>query len=79
MVVPKRHVYSVSSFTKDEIAQYHKITAQYEKKGYDLFSRGVSSTMKSIAHQHTHLIKTDGKKIKGLIYIEKPLVHKILL
>ncbi len=78
MVVPKRHIKSTSSFTKDEVQEHHKITASYEKDGYDLYSRGASSTMKSIAHQHTHIIKTNGKKIKALLYIEKPLVHKTI-
>lgn len=77
MIVPKRHIHSINKFTKDEIEEYHRITASYEKNGYDLYSRGLSSSMKSIAHQHTHLIKTDGIKIKGLMYNEKPLVHKI--
>lgn len=77
MIVPKRHIHSISKFTKEEIDEYHRIGASYEKKGYDLYSRGLSSNMKSIPHQHTHLIKTDGVKIKGLLYKEKPLIHKI--
>lgn len=75
MIVPKRHVDSVSEFNADEIAEYHTIAASYEGRGYDLYSRGRSSTMKSVPHQHTHLIKTDGVKIKGLIYHERPLIH----
>jgi diadenosine tetraphosphate (Ap4A) HIT family hydrolase len=78
MVVPIRHIESVSKFTKEEAARYHEITAKYESKGYDAYARGLSSTMKSVLHQHTHLIKTDGKKIKGLVYVEEPLVHKVL-
>ncbi len=77
MIVPARHIESMSSFTLDEVAEYHLIASDYKKKGYDLYARGLSSNMKSILHQHTHLLKTDGNKIHGLVYIEEPLVHKI--
>ena len=77
MIVPLRHIESTSKFTPEEVAEHHAISSDYEKKGYDLYARGLSSNMKSIPHQHTHLIKTDGKKINGLVYVEEPLVHRI--
>ncbi len=75
MIVPKRHIDSIADFEKKEIVEYHSIASAYERKGYDLYSRGLNSSMKSVLHQHTHLINTDGVKIKGLIYNESPLVH----
>jgi diadenosine tetraphosphate (Ap4A) HIT family hydrolase len=78
MVVPRRHIESMSKFTKEEIAEYHKITSEYENNGWDIYTRGVSATMKSIPHQHTHLIKSTGQKIKGLVYVETPLIHKVI-
>ena len=78
MIVPIQHVQSMSKFTKQEFIEYDRIVAAYEKNGYDIYTRGASSSMKSIPHQHTHLIKTDNKKIKSLFYIDKPLVHKIV-
>lgn len=77
MIVPVRHIESMSKFTNKEAEEYHEIASEYEKDGYDLYARGLSSNMKSIPHQHTHLIKTDGQKINGLVYVEEPLVHKI--
>lgn len=77
MVVPKRHIHSIQDFSRDEIIEHHKLTSEYEIAGYDVYARSNSSNMKSIAHQHTHLIKTNGIKIKGLIYNERPLIHVI--
>ena len=78
MIVPKRHIESTSKFSDKETLEHHKITAIYEKNGYDLYSRGVSSTMKSVQHQHTHIIKTTGEQIRGLVFMDKPFFHKIM-
>lgn len=77
MIIPKRHIDSIAKFKEEEIVEYHSISSFYESRGYDVYSRGSSSNMKSIPHQHTHLIKTNGVKIKGLIYNEKPLLHVV--
>ena len=74
MLVPKRHITSLAELTPEESTQYMKIISQKEKAGYDVFSRGHNSNMKSVPHQHTHLITTTGKKLKSLIYHESPLV-----
>lgn len=74
MLVPKRHVTSLSQLNADEAKQYVALISKKEEQGYDIFSRGHNSNMKSVPHQHTHLIKTNGRKIKSLIYHESPLV-----
>lgn len=78
MVVPIRHVPSLSDLTTEEIVEYHQITSKYEDNGYDVYTRGAHSNMKSVVHVHTHLIKTDGKKVKGLIYLDKPLIRSVI-
>lgn len=74
MLVPKRHIISLAELQPAELKEYTKIISQKEKEGYDVYSRGKSSHMKSIPHQHTHFIKTNHKKIKRMFYNDTPLI-----
>jgi hypothetical protein len=78
IVVPIRHIPSLSDFTPEEVIEHHQITSEHEDNGYDVYTRGAHSNMKSVIHVHTHLLKTDGKKIKGLIYLQKPLIRSVI-
>lgn len=57
LVVPRRHVFGISEFTADEREDYMDTIAEYEEDGYTIFSRAAQNKAKSVAHQHTHLIK----------------------
>ena len=72
MVVPKRHVASISVLTSEERADYIDTMAQYEADGYSLYARAPGNSAKSVLHQHTHLIKSDDNHKKWLIYIQRP-------
>lgn len=74
MLVPKRHITSLSQLTKPEKLEYITLISEKEGQGYDVFSRGHNSHMKSVPHQHTHILKTTGKRIKTLVYHAKPLI-----
>ncbi len=74
LVLPKRHVLKLSELTANEAADLMKIFAEYEAKGYNVYARGVNSTMRSVPHQHTHLIKTSPKEHHGTVFMRKPYI-----
>ena len=74
MVVPKRHVDSITAFTSDEKAEYLDLLAIYEAKGYSIYLRAAQNTRKSVTHQHTHLIEVRSR-IKAQLFIEKPHIN----
>ncbi len=71
MIVPKRHIDSVSHFNGSEQTEFMRMLAKYEAAGYSVYARAPTNKMKSVIHQHTHLIKL-GPKVRSLIYVEKP-------
>jgi len=78
MVIPKRHVESLGTLTKAEKLDYVEITGKYEAKGYNIYSRGVKSLSRSVAHLHTHMIELEARRPHLLIYSTKPhfLIHR---
>lgn len=76
LVSPRRHVDSIAHFTPEEQKQYMQILADYESRGYSIYSRAPQDITKSISHQHTHLIKLGRKRAKALVYVAKPHVLK---
>lgn len=72
MIVPQKHIDSVAHFSTRMLPEYHRLMSEYEQAGYNIYARAPASKIKSIVHQHTHLIKTDGDA-KGLILlVRKP-------
>jgi diadenosine tetraphosphate (Ap4A) HIT family hydrolase len=76
MIVPNKHTDSIGDFSKDEILEYMKVIGEYEEKGYSIYARTPSSTVKSVVHQHTHLIKNTGKDLRLILYIAKPFLAR---
>lgn len=72
MVVPKRHVQSLADLTSEERSGIMDIIAEYEGKEYNVYARARNSAMRSMGHQHTHLIKTSGRITRGVIFFKKP-------
>lgn len=72
MVVPKRHVDSIAHFSEEESKQYLGLLAEYESQGYSVYARSPHNISKSVAHQHTHLIKLGNTKKKAVFFIRKP-------
>lgn len=78
MIVPKKHTDTLSGIAKEAAVEFVQLITDYEKNGYNVYARAPQSNIKSIVHQHTHLIKPDGKKvIKTVIYRAKPYVRII--
>lgn len=74
MVIPKEHHTTVQTFSDKEKADMMTIAGEYEAKGYDVYARGATSVARSVAHQHTHLIKMVDKIPNVIIYTRRPYV-----
>lgn len=72
MVIPKRHVENFLDMTPEERLEMMEVAAEYESKGYNIYARGVGSPRRTVAHQHTHLIKIGGELPRLLVRVEKP-------
>ena len=72
MIIPKRHATSFDDFTNEEVLEMMRTTAEYEKNGYNVYARGWGNISRSVAHQHTHLIKTDSKATRAIFFVRKP-------
>jgi diadenosine tetraphosphate (Ap4A) HIT family hydrolase len=74
MVVPKRHVVSLLELNKEERLEAMELYAEYEAKGYNIYGRSDDNKIKTVAHQHTHLIKVSGKTAKAGFFSKKPYI-----
>ena len=74
MVIPKRHVTSLKGLHDAERIDIMKIIGDYESRGYNVYARSAGNLMRSVPHQHTHLIKTAGKLAKFTFYLKKPYI-----
>jgi diadenosine tetraphosphate (Ap4A) HIT family hydrolase len=72
MVLPKRHAESISEMNDQERQDMLQIIADYEAKGFNIYARGVGGPTRSIAHQHTHLIRIQPDRPKLIVHIKKP-------
>lgn len=57
MIIPKRHVLSLSELTPTEVDEWAALCAEFEGKDHTILSRSPGDSSRSVAHQHTHLIK----------------------
>lgn len=74
MIVPKRHIDSVGDMSDKELLEYSNILGVYDKLGYSIYARSCGNAIKSVVHQHTHLLKLDGKEISFMFYNKKPYI-----
>ena len=72
MIVPKRHLISLSELSTAEGNNLLKIIGEYEHQGYSLYARAPQNIAKSVLHQHSHLIKLGSQRKKFKLYIRKP-------
>lgn len=75
MIIPKKHTDTLDDVTNEEAAEYVRLMGKYESQGYDVYARAPTSVMKSVPHQHTHLIKPQDKRVKFLLFIKKPYLR----
>lgn len=74
MLVPKLHTESIRNLPVEAAAEFLEFIGAYEAKGYSMYARPPQSATKSVPHQHTHLIKTNGKLKRLMIYVRKPFL-----
>lgn len=72
LLVPKRHVESLSELSNEEKIEAMNIMAQYEAAGYSVYWRSKTNTARSVPHQHTHLIKVDNVSPHLAVFSQKP-------
>lgn len=75
MIIPKQHTDSLANMSAEQKCEYVDLVAKYEKQGYNIYSRTPVSTVKSIPHQHTHLIKNDGQTKWLIFLLRKPYMR----
>lgn len=78
MIIPIKHTDTLADLNKVAAQEYVTLITEYEGKGYNVYLRAPSSTMKSVVHQHTHLIKPIERKIKLLLFIRRPYVRGLI-
>lgn len=72
IIVPTRHVESLHEYTHTERSELIDVIAKYQEQGYNIYARADINTLKSIPHQHTHLLKTSNKQAVLFVYLRKP-------
>ncbi len=71
-ISPIQHTDTLSDLTPEAAKDYVTIISDYESLGYSIYARAPGSVTKSIVHQHTHLIKLSGHKVRFLLYLRRP-------
>lgn len=75
MIVPKRHIESLSSLSTEEKAAYVDLLGEYDLKGYSSYARAPFNTMKSVDHHHTHLMTYTDRPVRFMVYASRPHIH----
>lgn len=77
MIIPKAHTDTLSHFTPEQASEFVKLVGRYENQGYNVYARAPKSKIKSVIHQHTHLIKPKGRLVKVMLFIKKPFARVV--
>lgn len=72
MITPIKHTDNLATLSDTAKLEFVKLLADYESQGYSFYGRTPSSQIKSIYHQHTHLIKIGPKQKRLIITSQKP-------
>jgi len=75
LITPNIHTDSLANMRRQDKVEYVDLVEKYEKLGYNIYARAPSSAMKSIVHQHTHLIKTGGGPRRFVLLLRKPYIR----
>lgn len=71
MLIPKKHTDNLSALLSAERVEFIDILTDYESKEYNVYFREPKSSVKSVDHHHTHLLKL-GDRINSLKYTKEP-------
>ena len=71
LLIPTTHTENLGTLEPAAKLEFVELISKYEVQGYDVYARSLS-VVRSVPHQHTHLIKTTGKTIRGTVYLKRP-------
>jgi diadenosine tetraphosphate (Ap4A) HIT family hydrolase len=74
MLVPKLHTESLKNLPAEAGAEFLELLGKYEAEGYSVYARTPAANSKTVPHQHTHLIKVQGKSKKFMLHLKKPYI-----
>lgn len=74
LLVPKKHVESISKLPVGAAEEFLNLIGKYESQGYSVYARTPTATSKTVPHQHTHLIKVQGKSKRFMLHLRKPYI-----
>lgn len=77
MIVPKQHTDKLGDLTNEARIEYISLIDKYETASYNLYARAPASKIKSVIHQHSHLILPDDKERNFLFVVRKPMYMRI--
>jgi diadenosine tetraphosphate (Ap4A) HIT family hydrolase len=76
MLVPRQHTDTLKTLSPKESKEYVELISDFENKGYNIYARSPRSSLKSVLHQHTHLIKVEPRsRRRVVITTAKPFVR----
>jgi diadenosine tetraphosphate (Ap4A) HIT family hydrolase len=77
MLIPKLHHVAMDTLSATERKEYIDLLCKYEAAGYSMYGRALTNMERSMEHIHLHLLKLDGRRVRNLLYIDKPylLLH----
>lgn len=75
LITPMLHTDSLTELTDKQKVEYVNLIESYESKGYNIYARAPASLIKSVIHQHTHLIKTQGRPKRFVLLLRKPYIR----
>lgn len=77
MVVPIQHTAKVGDLGGEAAGEFVELLGEYDAAGYCMFARALNASVRSMVHQHTHLMKLNGKKRTVLFMLCKPWYVRI--
>ncbi len=77
MITPKVHTDNLKGMDADAALEYIDLLSGYESQGYNVYARTPGSSIKSVTHQHTHLLKLDGDNKRFVLVLRKPFYLRL--
>lgn len=74
LLVPKKHVETLKELPVSASSEFLNYIAKFEAEGYSVYARTPSATSKTVPHQHTHLIKVQGRSKRFMFHLRKPYI-----
>ncbi len=78
MIIPRRHVTTLKQLSFAASKEYVDTISDYEHGGYSIYSRSPGSHSRSVAHQHTHLIKLQPLQKSMTILLTSKIKYRLL-